>query len=74
MATSEQTVWIADSCSLIQLKTIPLSIRAKVIAHLDGLAGSGRLIYPKQVLVELMGYAPSKAPSDDLPLRVGEAT
>ena len=67
MATSGQAVWITDSCSLIQLKTIPLGIRGQVITHLNGLVVANRLIYPKQVLAELKSYAPSKGLANDLP-------
>jgi len=67
VATNGQTVWITDSCSLIQLKTIPHAIRGLIVTHLDGLVAADRLVYPKQVLAELKGYAPSKGLATDLP-------
>jgi len=67
VATSGQAVWITDSCSLIQLKSVPHAIRGQVVTHLNGLVAASRLIYPKQVLAELKGYAPAKDLKNDLP-------
>ena len=50
-------IWVIDSCSLIELKSVPHPIRPKVIAHLDTMAAAGGLTYPLQVLAELKSYA-----------------
>jgi hypothetical protein len=60
-------IWVIDSCSLIEIKTIPNPIRPNVISHLDMMAVGGSLVYPQQVLGELKGYATPKVLATDIP-------
>jgi hypothetical protein len=60
-------IWVIDSCSLIEIKTIPVAIRGKAIAHLDTMAAGGSLVYPQQVLDELKSYATPAVLATDVP-------
>jgi hypothetical protein len=60
-------IWVIDSCSLIEIKIIPVAIRPKVITHLDKMATGALLVYPSQVLGELKSYANPKALATDVP-------
>jgi hypothetical protein len=65
--SDDSVIWIIDSSSIVELKTIPHTIRSQVTRALDALVAKGRLIYPRQVLEELKSYAPAKALKNDLP-------
>jgi len=65
--SENSVIWVIDSSSIVELKSVPHALRPHVIRHLDTLVGNGRLIYPRQVLDELKGYAPPKALKNDVP-------
>ncbi len=67
MPSENSVIWVIDSSSIVDLKIIPHALRPQVIRHLDALVANGRLIYPRQVLEELKGYAPPKALNNDVP-------
>ena len=67
MPSDSSVIWVIDSSSIVDLKITPHRLRPEVIRHLDALVGNGRLIYPRQVLDELKGYAPPKALKNDVP-------
>ena len=67
MPSDRSVIWVIDSSSIVDLKIIPHALRPQAIRHLDALVGDGRLIYPRQVLDELKGYAPAKALKSDVP-------
>lgn len=67
MPSENSVIWVIDSSSIVDLKIIPHALRPQVIRHLGALVGNRRLIYPRQVLDELKGYAPPKALKNDAP-------
>jgi hypothetical protein len=60
-----EPVWVADSSSLIQIKSeVPRADRAAVFAALSALVAAGRLVFPPEVVKELKrntGSAPDDA-------------
>lgn len=60
-----EPVWVIDTSSLIELKSVPNSEKSRVVERMTELVNQGRLVYPKEVLGELK----RRSGPSDLPLK-----
>jgi hypothetical protein len=54
-------VWVVDSSSLIELRNVPVPNRQPVLDGLDAMVDNNTLVYPPQVLGELLRFGPDVA-------------
>ena len=64
-AVRRGAIWVIDTGSIIQIRrALPVTVRARVVGHLNDLVENGSIVYPPEVVSELERVTEKMTPPD----------
>lgn len=61
---AQAVVWAMDTSSVIAIKRLENSKKQKIFMKMDALVEEGRLVFPKEVVIELERFTETKSPDE----------